>query len=101
MVRISILSKLLSQDYMKLKFLELWNDLQNDNCYQNPVGACKWNYFSWKLHQMALFWGLIMSGEYSLTKIYDFTFDNSRWRYQYLSFDQDTRKCVVHEISIQ
>lgn len=45
MVRISILSKLLSQDYMKLKFLELWNDLQNDNCYQNPVGACKWNYF--------------------------------------------------------
>lgn len=68
MVRISILSKLLSQDYMKLKFLELWNDLQNDNCYQNPVGACKWNYFSWKLHQMALLWGLIMSGEYSLKK---------------------------------
>lgn len=68
MVRISILSKLLSQDYMKLKFLELWNDLQNDNCYQNPVGACKWNYFLWKLHQMALLWGLIMSGEYSLKK---------------------------------
>lgn len=54
MVRISILSKLLSQDYMKLKLLEIWNDLQNDNCYQNPMGACsKWNYIQLKLYQMA------------------------------------------------